>query len=231
MSEENSEKKEPRVINVVLTEEVKKLMEENTLLKQKITDQEALQTQINLEKFDREKQDMIKAYPKFRNAIESCQTPSVLEAIVESAHLDSLGNTIAQNTGNRQAPSGKAQMSFSGVKTDQYESNVMMIDELYKRAYYNPKEYTKEQVQKAKADIETLLRSTIEGKSWKQLGERGNIQKLQAHSYEACIKCNATIIDSEYPCKNCGYDPSKKSKEGFYPKGPEAARGKGQLPQ
>lgn len=223
MAEENSEKKEPRIINVVLTEEVKKLMEENTLLKKTIEDQKALQDQINLEKFEREKQDMVRAYPKFKNAIESCQTPLVLEQMVESAHLDSLQHT--QNTENRQGPSGKAPIGFSGAKSDQYESNVQMIDELYKRAYYNPSEYTKEQVQKAKADIETLLRSTVEGKSWKQLSERGNIQKLQAHSYEACVKCNGTIIDSDYPCKNCGYNPTAKSKESFLFKGPETREG------
>lgn len=223
MSEESNEGKgkEPRIINVVLTEEVKKLMEENTLLKQKITEQEALQTQINLDRWEREKTDMIRAYPKFKNAIESCQTPSVLEQIVESAHRDSLGNPSTHNTENRQAPYGKAPIGFSGATSDKYESQVQMIDELYKRAYYNPSEYTKEQVQKAKKDIETLLRSTVEGKSWKQLGERGNIQKLQAHSYEACVKCNSTILDGEYPCQNCGYDPTKKSKEGFLFKGPE----------
>lgn len=208
-------------INVVLTEEVKKLMEENVLLKKQIEDQEAVQNSINLDRFEREKADMIKTYPKFTRALEYCTTPATLNAIVESAHQDSLGNSHTQNTENRQAPSGKAIIGLSGAKTDQYESNVQMIDELYKRAYYNPSEYTKEQVKKAKEDIETLLRSTIEGKSWKQLGERGNIQKLQQHSYEACVKCNGTIIDGEYPCKSCGYDPSKKSKDSFIIKGPD----------
>jgi len=106
-------------------------------------------------------------------------------------------------------PSGKAPITPppSGEGGEGFETKRAMIDELYKRAYYFPQEYTKEQVEDAKKKIETLLRSMIGGKSWKQMQEG---ERLPTFKIMECPKCRGTII-GEVPekCPYCKFNFTK----------------------
>lgn len=109
----------------------------------------------------------------------------------------------------KETPSGKAPIipPSSGEVGEGFETKQAVVDELYKRAYYFPNQYTKEQVEDAKKKIETLLRSMITGKSWKQMQEG---ERLPAFKMMECPKCHGTIV-GEVPerCPYCKFNFTK----------------------
>jgi len=109
----------------------------------------------------------------------------------------------------KEIPSGKAPITPppSGEAGEGFETKQAMVDELYRRAYYFPNQYTKEQVEDAKKKIETLLRSMIGGKSWKQMQEG---ERLPAFKMMECPKCRGTIV-GEVPekCPYCHFNFTK----------------------
>ena len=109
----------------------------------------------------------------------------------------------------KETPSGKASIvpPSSGEAGEGFETKQAVVDELYKRAYYFPNQYTKEQVEDAKKKIETLLRSMITGKSWKQMQEG---ERLPAFKMMECPKCHGTIV-GEVPerCPYCKFNFTK----------------------
>lgn len=215
-------------VEVALTEEIKKIMNEKFALEQKLAERET----VALELFEMKKAEAVRAYPQMAATLKACNDPATLERFIDSAHSEQVKEfekhgTASRSSDSEHKPSGKAIIGYSGNSgSETFDSKIVMVDELYKRAYYSPSEYTKEQVTDAKKKIETLLQTMVESPSFhKAFRERGNIQKLQEHSFEACPKCNFSILDSEYPCKNCGWDPRKKNNDPYYFKGQESKAG------
>lgn len=245
---EEGKGKEPRVINVVLTEEIKKLMNEKRDLEtalatskttsdkekaeaiaekkrieDELTDKKAQLDQIALDKFEAEKQGILKAVKE--SSLKPEQVKEIEDKIQTPTQLESVKGIIAlllsgakadkerkekeeEETKNKQPPAGKAPMGFTPSKdAETFESKVAMIDELYKRAYYTPKEYTMEQVADAKKKINTLFQTLINSKSWTQLKQGKTIEIPQ---FIACPRCGATVI-GEIPekCEKCNFKFSK----------------------
>ncbi len=106
------------------------------------------------------------------------------------------------------APKGKAPF-IPPTGAEQFEDKVAMVDELYRRAYYEPHLYTKEQVEEAKKKIDTLFQTLIGSKSWKQLKE-GNEIPRHLVKMQACPKCGRTFIGELPPkCPTCGFNFTK----------------------
>jgi rubrerythrin len=210
MSEENSEKKEPRIINVVLTEEIKNLMREKTLLEERLKEKETL----GLELFELKKAEAIRAYPAMKTTLQACNTPETLERFIDSAHEEQVKNYENHGTANpenRQTPAGKSTMYNPRSGEETFESSTQMIDSLYDKAYYHSSQFTKEQVADAKKKIETLIESMVSGKSWSELKQRGKTSELMKHEISSCSACGATQIDNyEGKCSQCGFNPKEK---------------------
>jgi len=105
-------------------------------------------------------------------------------------------------------PSGKAPITPPPKEGGEgFESKRAVVDELYRRAYYFPQEYSKEEVEDAKKKIETLLRSMIGGKSWKQMQEG---ERLPVFKMMECPKCRGTIVgDVPERCPYCKFNFAK----------------------
>jgi hypothetical protein len=223
MSEsENPEDKGKRILKVeVKTDQaLKEAIEENALLKAKIADQEELQKQIALETFERIRGELARSNPEYSASISTCHTPEALSIIQQEIE--------EKRKANYRAPSGKSTIGYTGNSGGEtFENQTVMIDELYRRAYGKSisGNYTREQVEDAKKKISTLLQSTIESKAFHQAFREGQSQKLRQHSFEACPKCDTTILDSEYPCSHCGWDPRKKGDPYIF-HGPETKESK-----
>lgn len=109
--------------------------------------------------------------------------------------------------GEKKPLAGKAPPFVPPTDAETFETKVEMVDEYYKRAYYKPQLYTKEQVDEAKAKIDELFRSLIGGKSWKQLRSG---MKLPLPQMMSCPKCNKTFVGELPPrCPQCAFNLSR----------------------
>lgn len=191
-------------VEVRMTEEMKKAVEENAILKERIKEKELLVESLALESFGNEQRELAEAHPDAEELINLCGTPQQLEQL--RAKLES----------GKRLPAGKStNPNFAaGGGKEEFASQAEMLDKLYDAAYYHPEKHTKEQVDDAKTKIGHLIESMVSGPSWRTLKERGKIGEIMKHDVTACGSCGATLVNGE-KCK-CGYDPFKeKSKKTF----------------
>lgn len=231
-------------VEVALTEEIKKLMNEKRDLEtalaaskttsdkektdagvekkrieDELADKKATLEQIYLEKFEADKQGILKAVKE--SSLKPEQIKEIEEKIQTPAQLESVKGIIAlllsgikpmkeekgdkeEDKGKQPPVAGKAIIGFTPpTDAETFESKVAMIDELYNRAFYKSKEYTVEQVTDAKKKIDTLFQSLINSKSWTQMKQG---KTLEIPQLLACPRCGATVI-GEIPekCPKCNF--------------------------
>jgi ribosomal protein L37E len=196
-------------VDVSLSEEIKRLMADNT----RLTDKVAEQSDLALRLFESDKETAIRNFPKYAQVLKECHTPETLQKFIDVADSAQSKEGIVYGTHpeNRQAPSGKASMDYRNSGAETFESPVELIDSLYDKAYYHSSQFTKDQVADAKKKIETLIESMVSGKSWSELKQRGKTSELMKHEISSCSACGATQIDNyEGKCSQCGFDPKEK---------------------
>jgi rubrerythrin len=168
--------KSKTTINVSLTEEMKRTIEENALLKERLKDSEANQLATNEALAAAEK--TISDAEEKRKAYIASHPP------------------MGKSTNPDYGGSG-------GGET--FKDRKELIDALYDRAYHHPQNFTKEEVEKAKSQIGTLWETYIDSPSRKTLTDEG-IGALGRTHFMACPKCSYTVdLLHENVCSHCGY--------------------------
>ena len=210
-----AEKKALEDEKVTLLAEKKALEESKTAAETELKEKKAILEQQALTEFENEKKkilDLIKdsrltedQKAEIEEKLESPKNLEIVKSLVSMMAAAIKEPEVTVDKGKK-PPAGKSTF-VPPPEAETFEDKVAMIDELYRRAYYQPQLYTKQQVEEAKAKIDTLFRTLIGSKSWKQLREGQNIPPQQIMS---CPKCGRTYI-GELPsaCGTCGFNFTK----------------------
>jgi rubrerythrin len=194
--------------------EKKKILDEKTQIEQELKEKKAILDKQALDTLEKEKESILDLAKKSNLSDEQITEIEAKLTKVENVSIVKDMITMLVSATEKpippaKTPSGKAPITppLKEGGTDEFDNQRAMVDELYRRAYYAPQEYTKEEIVDAKKKIETLLRSMIEGKSWQQL--KGG-QRLPAFKLMQCPKCSGTIV-GEVPekCPYCKFNFAK----------------------
>lgn len=197
-------------------DEKKVLEEDKKRIEDELKEKRAILEQQALKQLEAEKNDIMELAKKSKLTEEQIsdiekklEDPKSVGIVKDMITM--LASTVKETPPEKkkEVPSGKAPIvpPPTGEGGEGFETRRAVVDELYRRAYYSPHEYTPEQVEDAKKKIETLLRSMITGKSWKQIQEG---ERLPAFKMLDCPKCHGTII-GEVPekCPYCKFNFTK----------------------
>jgi ssDNA-binding Zn-finger/Zn-ribbon topoisomerase 1 len=203
MSDENGEYGVKKLkVEVGRSMEVEQLRQEKDAeiesLKTELDEKSAVLAQKALTEFEIHKQKLSERFGD----------PTILDLGTPSEVADYIANTSPKEPEKR-APFGKSPF-YPPTNGEQYPNSAAMVDELYKRAYYQP-ELTAEEKSQARAKINQLWHSFETGKSLSQIRESG-IDAI-AKPVSDCPSCYRTIqpLSKNNPtCPFCGYDIREK---------------------
>lgn len=167
--------KSKTTISVSLTEETRKALEEVALLKERLRDSEA-------------------------NQIAANEALATAEKIISDAEEKRKEYVKAH------PPTGKATMSLEGGgDAETFKDKRELVDHLYDVGHFHSADHTKEEVAKARSQIDTLWQSYLDSPSRKTLMDEG-IGALGRTHFMACPKCSYTIdLLHENSCSHCGF--------------------------
>lgn len=208
MSEENGDNGENGYVKKILVEHkglpTKGNSKDNELEKTKATlkEKEDLLKRIALEKFTKEKDELLE---QAKNAgLDSEKLEQISDAIVDPSSLEVTKEWVqiisgALKTGGndekpRKIPTGRAMLQPSG----QYENFRQIVDELYDTVL-NPKA-TQQEKKEANKKISQLFASFIKGQK-QRLRQHGSISPVYILN---CPQCKEVMYGTH--CQSCGYD-------------------------
>lgn len=175
-------------------------------LKRKLAEKEDLLKRVALEKFTKEKDELLEQARKA--GLDEDKIATIEDAIVDPSSLEvtkewvgiitkALGEGGNDEDEERKLPSGRAPLQPSG----RYESFRQLVDELY-NTVQNPKASTEEK-KLANSKINQLFVSFIRGQK-ERLRQHGSISPIYVMD---CPQCKSVMFGSH--CESCGYDLPK----------------------
>lgn len=193
-------------IEVGRSVELEALRAEKTAVEKELSEKTSILEQQAMSEFEQLRENLAEQFND--DSIKDCSSPSEMFSYIASLKKK-------PTTEQKKPPHGKSTF-IPPSNAEQYGSYAELIDALYNTAYYS-KNATADERLEAKAKIETLFESLIEGRSWEQL-KRSKAYNAIIKNVESCSSCGKTLINGTV-C-SCGYNPySKKHKPRNYERG------------